>query len=53
MKKGLKLKEALFWVVFAGVAAHAALWLIAESTNNFYEASIYKMTRNIPESARR
>jgi hypothetical protein len=49
MKKGLKLKEALFWVILAGVAAHTALWLVAEASDNFYDASVYKLTRNLPK----
>jgi hypothetical protein len=44
MRRELKLKEALFWVILAGVAAHATLWLAIESTQGFYEASVYKLT---------
>ncbi len=44
----MKLKEALFWVIFAGVAAHTTLLLVAEASNNFYDVSVYKIMRNIP-----
>ena len=43
-KKGMKLKDLLFIVIVAGVAAHASLWLINESAEVFYESSVYKLT---------
>lgn len=43
-RKTLTLKEALMWVVLAGVAGHVSLWLINNSADVFYEASVYKLT---------
>lgn len=36
MKKGMKIQEAFFWVLFAGVAAHLALWLLNQTASAFY-----------------
>jgi len=40
----MKLKEALIWVVFAGVAAHTTLWLVHYSVNSFYYRSVDILT---------
>jgi len=44
MRRSIKLKEALFWVILAGVAAHASIWLIHKSAVAFYETSVYRLT---------
>ena len=44
-RKGMKLKEALFWVIFAGVAAHVSLYLINYSTETFFDGSFDIITR--------
>jgi hypothetical protein len=38
-KNKMKYKDALLWVLLAGVAAHISLWLINESANAFYDLS--------------
>ena len=45
IRRGMKLKEALFWVVFAGVAAHASLYIINYGTDLFFDRSIEVLTR--------
>jgi hypothetical protein len=48
-KRSLTVKEALLWVILAGVAAHTSLWLISEAANNFYTTSVSNLTGNRAE----